>query len=130
MILSGLDVIKGLERYNGDIKSYTSNLHTYSKYVRALLGTIENVDKKWLDPYRLIIHSIKVTSFDIYANQIGKWAKRLEKAANLDAFDYIDRFNPLFLENAHRFLDSIDTMLVESEIGKNPDWECIYRKCS
>ena len=115
--IKGLDVLKGFERYNGNKKAYTSILRLYSTDIRALIGSIEDVDEKGLNDYRIKIHGIKGASLDIYAYQVGKTAAGLERAAIDGELGYIKKHNPLFLKATHEFLDRLDRMIVKIDAG-------------
>jgi len=109
--VAGLDIAKGLKKHNDDMVVYTSVLRTYSKDIRALLRTIEYIDKNWLSSYKITVQSIKDASFEVYANRIGETAEILEKAAAIGELDYIERYNPSFLQTSRKLLDRLDSML-------------------
>jgi len=122
--VSGWNIAEGLERFKGSMEDYTSALREYAKDIRSLLKTIEDIDKRWLNSYRLIIRSIKGASFEISADQIGDMARGLERAADVGNIEYIRKHNPIFLDAVHKFLDQLDTALTkidtESKVESTP----------
>ena len=109
--INGLDIPKGLQRFEGNEQVYLEVLRLYAANVRSMLGTVEQVTEHTLDRYVVHIHGIKGTSFAIYAEQIGKEAQELEKAANLGDYDYIKEHNPSFVEAAWQLVFDIEDVL-------------------
>jgi len=116
--LTGLDINKGLERYNNNEKIYFSVLRSYSSNIRSLLGKIQTVDTNNLLHYKITVHGIKGASLDIFAEQIGEKASELEKAADAGGLNYIHKANPKFIKLVNEFLDDLDKMLAEIDIDK------------
>ena len=108
----GLDIVKGLERYNGDEDVYLKILHSYSIDVRSMLSCIDTVNEDRLAEYKVKVHGIKGASFDIYAEQIGNDAEKLEEAAKVRDLGYIEKHNASFVEAVREFIDNIDDMLL------------------
>jgi hypothetical protein len=117
--IPGLDIPKGLERYEGDEEVYQKVLRSYSGSVRALLDAIKTADSETLNTYRIKVHGIKGASYDMFAESLGKKAEALENAASNGDLSFINQHNPLFHEAANKLLDDIDRMVLA--IGKlNP----------
>ncbi len=115
----GLDIAKGFEQYNGDERTYLKVLRSYTANVRSMLGSIEVVDETKLADYERTVHSIKGTSLDIFAEQVGKNAMDLENAARAGDLDYIRKHNLAFLEAARKLVSDIEAMLSALE-AENP----------
>ena len=109
--IAGLDIAKGLKRFNSDEVSYMKVLHSYADSVRSMLDEIEDVKEDNLVDYRIIVHGIKGTSYTIFADQIGKTAEGLEKAAKAGDFSYIEMHNQLFIESTRKFIAELDVFL-------------------
>jgi len=116
--ISGLDINKGLERYDSDKKIYLKLLRSYAVNVGAMLGDIENVSEETLANYKIKVHSIKGISLDIFAQKIGNDAKALEEAAKVNDFEFINKNNPIFIEAARKLVIDIEDM-ISSCMGKN-----------
>jgi CheY-like chemotaxis protein/HPt (histidine-containing phosphotransfer) domain-containing protein len=110
--VSGLDIQKGIDRYEGDEEIYLKILRSYEGSVSSLLGTIEVVNEEVLDSYRIKVHGIKGASYDVFAQEIGKKAEELEHAASAGNLDFIHENNPPFLEAAFKFVGNIKEMLL------------------
>jgi len=61
------------------------------------------------------VHGIKGTSFDINADQIGAQAKKLEDAAKNHDFDFINKNNPVFIDEAWKLVTDIEELLKKLE---------------
>jgi len=117
--ITGLDIIKGLEKYEGDEKVYIKILRSYTSGIRTLLSAIKVVDEDNLIDFKLKIHSIKGTSLDIYANEIGNTAADLENAAIAGDINFINENTPAFLETAWKTVNELEVMLLDIS-DKNP----------
>ena len=122
--IDGLDIVKGLERYNGDERMYLKLLRSYADNVRSMLDVIENfsgddLPENGLNNYRIKVHGIKGISLDIYAEQIGKEAAGLEEAAKAADLIYIENNNGAFTEKARKIAADIDAMLSSMD-AENP----------
>ena len=111
--IPGLDIERGLQRYDGDEKTYIKILRSYAASVRSMLTEIETVNKEKLNFYKIKVHGIKGTSLDIFAEQIGYDAKKLEEAAIEGNYDYIAEHNPPFLEEAWKMITAVENLLSE-----------------
>ena len=117
--IDGLDIAKGLERYEGDEETYLKILRSYVNSVRSMLGEIDDVTEDAIADYKIKVHGIKGTSFDFFAEEIGKKALALEKAALSGDFNYIKEHNPAFLEAAWKLIGELEEMLAYLD-AKNP----------
>jgi len=117
--ITGLDIAKGLKKYNGDEEIYLKILRSYAVSTRSILSAIDLVGADNLADYKLKVHSMKGTSLDIFADQIGNAAARLEQAAKDGDLSYISEHNPAFLEDAWKVIRDLDAMLLEIS-AENP----------
>ncbi|MCL2810216.1 MAG: Hpt domain-containing protein, partial [Treponema sp.] len=126
--IKGLNIIKGLQRYGCDEKTYLKVLRSYAASVRSMLGIIESfssperseaVTPDKLNDYKIKVHGIKGTSLDIFAGQIGTSAKALEDAAKTDNIEYINDHNSAFLEAAWKMVTDIESLLMGLD-AENP----------
>jgi signal transduction histidine kinase/HPt (histidine-containing phosphotransfer) domain-containing protein len=114
-----LDINKGLERYEGDEQTYLKVLRSYMASVRNLLGEIENVNEDTLPNYKIKVHGIKGTSFDVFAEEIGKKASDLEKASGSGDINYVKEHNPEFLEITWKLVYDLEGMFFSMD-AENP----------
>ena len=117
--IPGLNIIKGFLRYGCDEQTYLRVLRSYSASVRSMLDVIENVSEKTLNDYKIKVHGIKGTSYDIFAGQVAASAKSLEEAAKSGDLAYINEHNPIFLEIIRKIVYDIDKLLSDME-AENP----------
>jgi CheY-like chemotaxis protein len=109
--LPGLDIEKGLERYDGNEDVYMKILRSYAASFRSVLETIQTVDEERLDDYRIKVHGIKGASYNIFADTIGKVAESLERASKAGDLDDVLASNPAFIKDSYAFLDNLDALL-------------------
>ena len=117
--IDGLDMVKGLERYEGDEKLYLKVLRSYAVNIAKMLDSIKSVCKDTLANYEIIVHGIKGASFDICAQQIGKDAKELEAAAEAGDLDYVNKHNGAFHEKTRKLISALEDMVAAID-AQNP----------
>jgi HPt (histidine-containing phosphotransfer) domain-containing protein len=137
--INGLDIARGLERYDGDEEAYIKILRSYAANVRSLLMSMEPVatlgedDTKKLDNFKKTAHAIKGTSYYILAEQVGKQAEALEKASSAGDVLYMKDNTPTFLDTAWKLIGDLDELISaydfnNPKIVKNePDKELLSR---
>jgi len=117
--IPGLNLQKGLERYEGDEQIYLKVLRSYSSCVSGMLKEMEGYGEDQLDQYKIKVHGIKGTSFDIFAEQTGKDALALEDAAKAGDKNFIKENNKAFVESTWELIRGIDAMM-EAIDAENP----------
>jgi len=109
--INGLNMLSGLERYEGDNELYLKVLHSYASNVSSMLDTIETADENTLADYKIIVHGIKGASFDIFAEEIGVLAKELEHASDTGDLDFVLKNNAEFHEKTRKLIAELEDML-------------------
>jgi CheY-like chemotaxis protein len=109
--IEGLNVRRGLERYDDDENTYLKILRSYVGSVRSVLAVIQPFDEAKLDDYAIRVHGIKGASFDVFAETVGAEAKALEMAARSEDIAYIQARNEDFIEKCGALLGRIEGML-------------------
>ncbi|MCL2209054.1 MAG: transporter substrate-binding domain-containing protein [Treponema sp.] len=118
--IDGLDIKKGLERYEGDGDIYLKVLRSYTSSIRSMLEEVEDTGgNASIDNYRIKVHGIKGTSLDISAEPIGIKAKELEEAAKAGNWDYIREHNPSLLEAGWKLIGDLEKMISKID-AENP----------
>ena len=117
--IDGLDIPKGLEKFDDDIELYLKVLRSYTASIRSLPGLTDPVNKDTLKVYERAVHSIKGTSLDIFAVPAGNKAADLEKAAKAGNFDYIEKETPVFLKYLWNLISGIEDMLSNLDSNKS-----------
>ncbi|MCL2096255.1 MAG: response regulator [Oscillospiraceae bacterium] len=121
--IDGIDLARGLERYEGDRETYYKILRSYAASVRSMLAKLDNLDLEKpgdLKIYEITVHGIKGASYDIFANGIADAAKALELSAKSGGLDYIEENGGDFIVNLKKLISEIEDMLsVLKNTGKN-----------
>ena len=107
----GLDIPKGLRRFEDDADFYVRVLYAYVSSIRSAFEILKDMREENLNSYKINVHGIKGTSLDICAAKIGETAGLLEKAAAAGDIDYIKEHNPPFLNTLTNLVLNIDDML-------------------
>jgi HPt (histidine-containing phosphotransfer) domain-containing protein len=119
--VAGIDVDKGLEKFSGDTQIYHKILRSYTASMREIIAELEqtNANETLSDESRIVyqrnVHSIKGTSRDIFADEIGEDAANLEKAAKEGDFAFIGANSPAFLEKLKTFISDLESWLNSAE---------------
>jgi len=118
--IPGLDIRKGLKRFEGAEKAYLKTLRSFATGTLSTLAEMETVDESTLTAYGINVHGIKGSSYDINAKQLGKSAEALEDAAKAGDLSFVLENNPAFLESANKLINDIQDMLsaIDSENPK------------
>jgi len=109
--IEGMDIHKGLERFNGDRDTFLQILKSFSVNTRFLLETMKNVNKENIGDYAINVHGVKSSCRGIGAEETGKQAEALEKAAKAGDLDFVTANNPALIENVNKLIKNIDTAL-------------------
>ncbi|MCL2210235.1 MAG: response regulator [Treponema sp.] len=131
--ITGIDIVKGLERYHDDEKSFIMILRSYTASVRSMLEAIKTVSADTLAAYEVKVHGIKGASREIFALDLAKKAEALEKAAVAGDFDFVSKNHLSFLEDAWALINNLDAMLsdIDSQEAKpkkdKPDSETLLK---
>jgi signal transduction histidine kinase/ActR/RegA family two-component response regulator len=78
--IPGIDYAAGLKSYK-DEGVYREALCSYHAFVPRFLQTMRGLSEDCLDTYAAAVHDLKGLSYKIYADQIGRQAETLERAA-------------------------------------------------
>ena len=111
--IPGLDIEKGIARFNGDVEAYILVLRSYAKNTAPLIKASKVVDKENLIEYESIVHGIKGSSRSIFALEIGDTAEKLENAARAGDYNYIITFNTGFSIAVQRLISYISELVEE-----------------
>jgi len=135
--IRGLDTAKGIKRFNGSEKIYLDVLRSYAAGVNSMLDKIESFSADFneenLVNFTVIVHGIKGTSLDIFAEQIAEEAKDLEAAGKAKDIEFIKANHLSFTENARKLARCIEEMCakIDSETEKplkdKPDLKLLFK---
>ncbi|MDR2600541.1 MAG: response regulator [Oscillospiraceae bacterium] len=96
--VDGLDIKKGLARYANDELTYIRILMSYVSSLTSMLDVVAAFNEKSVHEYKIRVHGIKGASYDIFADNVGKLAENLEKAAITEDIKYINENNQIFID--------------------------------
>ena len=134
--VEGLDIIRGLKRYQGDEGTYLSILRSFTSGLDSILDSIEtfisgdfNIEKfnsedfnsEDLNDYMMKVHGVKGAGQDIFAEQIGRLAADLEDAAKSGDISFIISNNPVFTEISRKFVSDVKKVFAEIDSKKPKD---------
>ena len=114
-VIEGLDIAKGIERYGGSGDAYLKVLRNYAAGYRSLIDSLVSFNTENPRDYIISIHSVKGTSYEIFANTIGDKAKELEAAAHNGNIEFIDEHNPPLLKEVWRLVNDMEALFKEIE---------------
>jgi len=118
--IEGLDMVKGLKRFEDAEEAYVKTLRAYATSTLSIIDEINiTVDESTLEGYKIKVHGIKGASYDLNANDIAKSAEDLENAAVNSDFVFIINNNRQFVKKAHKLAVDIEEMLSEID-AHNP----------
>jgi len=131
----GLNIEKGLKRFNGDKEIYLSVLRSFAKNSVPLLEKMKTIysDIDAAAEYETIVHGIKGSGGAICAEKVSEFASRLEDAAKSGDRDFISANNNSFIETATKLIEDIMDLFKklnsektsEPEIKEKPDQELL-----
>ena len=111
----GLNVDKGLFRFNGDKNAYLEVIKSYAKNTEPLIESLKEVKKDKLIEYETVVHGIKGSSRSIFADEVGDIAEKLENAAFTGDFEFITANNEHLAGKTHDLIQNIRKMIERFE---------------
>jgi signal transduction histidine kinase/CheY-like chemotaxis protein len=111
--IPGLNIPKGINRFNDNVESYLVILRSYMNNMPEILESIRELHPDALSAYAVQVHGIKGSSYGISAEPVGKMAKELEDAANGGNYDFVKSHNGPFIELASTLVQDIAELLAE-----------------
>jgi HPt (histidine-containing phosphotransfer) domain-containing protein len=125
--IGGIDQEAGIARY-GTQKMYLNILRSYVSHTPGLLEKLRGLSRETLAEYAVTVHGIKGASYGISAEEVGKQAEKLERAAKAGDYDTVSGGNASFIEKTEALVASIQDLLrktldqgVEKQKASAPD---------
>ena len=109
--LSGLDVERGLDVFEGDVEDYISALHSFLKNTPAVIDKLRDVTEDALPGYAVNIHGLKSISAWICAERIQAGAAELEALAKAGDLSGVVARNDKFLKDAEALIKDLQVVL-------------------
>jgi PAS domain S-box-containing protein len=129
--LEGIDLNSGLKRFDGNEETYLSIVSAYFAQIETTVGKIQTCalvqdftaekssseetqpSEKDLKDYRILVHSLKSSSYTIGARHIGSMAEELEKAVFAGDIQYIKAHNASLIESLEKLIPVLKDFLDE-----------------
>ncbi|MCL2244066.1 MAG: response regulator [Treponema sp.] len=119
--INGLDISKGVERFNSDWETFIEILKSFSSNTKLAVKSIHEVNKENLSDYAVTVHGIKSSCRGIFAEAAGNRAETLEKAAKAGDINFVITENPPFIEIIKKLTTEIDNALeIETKNKERP----------
>jgi CheY-like chemotaxis protein len=113
-VLAGIDISKGLDRCQSDL-IYLDILRSYAGSMPGFLDSLRNLSPEKLGAYAVTFHGIKGASYQICADETGRQAEVLEKAAKAGDWETIKKNNGIFIETMETLLGALHEFLIHTE---------------
>ncbi|GHU06970.1 hypothetical protein FACS1894151_00580 [Spirochaetia bacterium] len=112
--VEGIHVENALERFGtGDI--WLSSVKTWVASTPALLEDLREIKADTLEQYRITVHGIKGSSYAIAADDVGRLAEELEKAAGAGDLDFIYSHGTPFITAVEDLIGSLKVLVERVE---------------
>ena len=108
--IPGVNTAEALARFDDDEEIYFQVLKSFITYNPKQIETLKTAGEDH-EAYRLAAHSMKGSSRNIGAEDLGNQAERLEKAAINDDWDYIEAVNGDFIKAAEKIISDVNSFL-------------------
>jgi len=108
--ITGVDIGKGLERFNGDWETYLQIIKSFTVNLKPIIDTIHEINKENLYDYAIIVHGIKSACRGICAEEAGSKAEALELAAKTGDLDFVLENNQALINVILGLINNIDNV--------------------
>jgi len=131
--IEGIDIRKALERFNNDRNTLYQVLNSFASNTRLLIESMKVVNKDNLGIYAINVHGVKSSCRGISAEESGKQAEALEKAAKTGDINFVTANNPLLISNIIKLIDNIEIAVYsgtekrEKQKKSKPDAETLKK---
>jgi CheY-like chemotaxis protein len=123
--IPGINFTTGLSRFSNNDETYLDILGSYLSQIRTVPDKIKSCTAETLADYRILVHSLKSTSYTVGAAALGKMAEELEQAAGKGDIEFINAHSGALLdalENLGLTLeDFLDTVKIKKPLLPTPD---------
>jgi hypothetical protein len=115
IIIEGLDLQSGLERFNGDHESYIKVLKSWTSNTPPLLEQLRVYTPETLPAYAIVVHGIKSSCYGISAKTTGAQAEALEHASKAGDLDFVQGNNDTFIRATEKLIADLSVLLLSLE---------------
>jgi HPt (histidine-containing phosphotransfer) domain-containing protein len=117
--LEGIDFSSGLKRFDDNEETYLKIISSYLAQVQTITEKIRSSTAEAgpsieaLGEYRIMVHSLKSTSYTIGARHIGSMAEEMENAAAAGDMKYINAHSGALIESLEKLIPILKNFLDE-----------------
>jgi signal transduction histidine kinase len=114
--IKGVDLQKGLERFNGDKDTFFDVMRSFALNTRQLLEIIREVDEEKLKDYAIHVHGVKSSCRGICCESLGSRAEALEMAAKAGNLAFVQENNTPFINDVLFLIGEIETAFTDDNV--------------
>jgi CheY-like chemotaxis protein len=127
--IEGVDLQKGLDRFNGDKDTFFGVMRSFALNTKQLLEIIKDVDEEKFKDYAIHVHGVKSSCRGICCESLGSRAEALEMAAKAGNLTFVQENNTLFIEDVFKLIGEIETAFADNNTQKEkPKKEKPYKE--
>jgi HPt (histidine-containing phosphotransfer) domain-containing protein len=125
--VEGVDIEAAVGRLGGNAAAYLDVIRAYVTHTPQILEGLRNPSKDGMKDYAISMHSMRGSSYNIGAMEIGLMAEDLESAAKAEDFAAVAAKNDVFIRLAHDLIARLSLLLkdasdeAEKEHRASPD---------
>jgi signal transduction histidine kinase len=112
--IEGIDLAKGFERYGGK-EAFLEIVKVFCDQGESILTMLGNPREETLGDYAITAHGLKGSLFGICADELGREAELLEKAAKAGDLGTVLAGNPAFLQRLAGFVLGLKALDIPKE---------------
>ena len=125
--IDGIDLVKGLARYEGKESVYVPLLRSFVRHAPVMLEDLREPAEASLENYAIRVHGLKGAGAGICADKLAKLALELELAAKAGDIDLVKAKNDDFIAAAEFLVRELAIMLRDFPAERDDDKRTI--KC-
>ncbi|MCL2819812.1 MAG: response regulator [Oscillospiraceae bacterium] len=118
-VIGGLNTVKGVKQFGGDVESYLKVLRSFAVNTRTVLASLGSFKEDMVRDYEITVHGVKGSSSSICADDISALAKTLEIAAKENDIKFIKDNNQFLVKTTEKLITELDSLFSEID-SKNP----------
>ncbi|MDR1481767.1 MAG: response regulator [Synergistaceae bacterium] len=112
--VEGVDVEAAVGRLGGNAAAYLDVIRTYVIHTPQILEGLRNPSRDAMRDYAISMHSMRGSSYNIGAMEVGLMAEELESAAKADDFVSVTAKNNAFIQLAQDLISRLSLLLVNA----------------
>jgi signal transduction histidine kinase/DNA-binding response OmpR family regulator len=119
--IDGIDLVKGLARYEGKESVYVPLLRSFVRHAPLMLNDLRNPNSETLPNYAIRVHGLKGAGAGICADKLAAGALELEMAAKKPDLELVLSKNDDFISDCETLIREISIMIRDFPVDKDDD---------